>query len=189
MQDDNRRCTTRGNHAYNRAPVVKRQSGATLLVVLVLIIGISSIAVSSITDTSLQFKMVRNDQFHTSAYLSAYSEINAQLGKINKNDETEFDETILDLLSLTVGEPKLLSEADLAGPHKSAGAFDLRVEYLLTCDPDHCPSPPGYTMSQTTKVLRAAIDSRAEMEASGAMSDQRQSFWYLLPQTEITTFD
>jgi uncharacterized membrane protein YciS (DUF1049 family) len=172
-------------HSAGRA----RQNGATIVIVLVLLIGLTVITLGSTVDTEFQFKTVRNDQFYTSAYLSAYSEINAQLGSINNNEEADSDELILDLLTYTVGESNPVLQEDLVGPHKGVGAFIQDVSYTLSCNPSYCPSPPGYTASEITKVLRATIDSQADMVASGASSSQQQSFWYLLPQTDLVTFD
>lgn len=174
---------------YKHMRAWTHQAGVCLIVVLVLLIGMSVVTLSTISDTGLQFKMVRNDQFYTSAYLAAYSEINAQLGNINANDETESDVKVLELLTYDVGEVYPIPQKELSGPHKGAGAFHQKVAFTLSCDPSNCPSPPGYTVSEITKVLRATIDSRADMVAAGAMSDQRQSIWYLLPQTDLVTFD
>lgn len=163
-----------------------KQNGSSLLVVLVLLISLSVLTLSSTSDTNIQFQIVRNDQFYTGAYLSAYSEINAQLGIINANEDSDDDEKLLEMLTYEVGKPQALDPDQLARAH---GAYKQEVDYTVTCDPNHCPSPPGYTMSDITKVLRARLDSRSNMDASGAASDQSQTFWYLLPQTDLVTFE
>lgn len=166
-----------------------RQRGISLVIVMILLVSLSILAVGSTQDTGLQFKMVRNDQLYTSAYLAAYSEINAQLDVINTNDDDEIDPAIVNLVQLKAGDSIPLEPDSLAGPHQGDSAFDQTVEFVLSCTPDRCPTPPGFTISQMTSVLRARINSRTDMEGSGAASDQSQSFWYLVPQTSLVTFD
>ena len=167
----------------------RAQSGMSLVVVLILVVALTTLSLTVSQDSSTQFNIVRNSQFYSNAYHAAYSEINAQLNVINSNDQTAVDDSILWLLAGEVNEPKLVPSTSLAGPHKGVGAFDQEVSFTLACDPTNCPSPPGYSLNKNTKVLRASIDSVADMPESGAASLQRQSVWYLLPQTDVITFD
>lgn len=166
-----------------------KQCGVSLVIVMILLVSLSILAVGSTQDTGLQFKMVKNDQLYTSAYLAAYSEINAQLDVINTNSADEIDPAIMNLVVLKKDDSIHLEADELVGPHQGESAFEQSVEFVLSCTPDRCPTPPGFTISQMTSVLRARIDSRTEMEGSGAASDQSQAFWYLVPQTSLVTFD
>lgn len=165
------------------------QTGMSLVVVLMLLVVLTTISLSLTNDAGSQFQIVRNDQFYANAYHSAYSEINAQLDVINSNEQSEVDNSILWILTADVDTAQPLDADSLVGPHKGVGAFDQTISYTLACNPDNCPSPPGYSLTENTKVLRASIDSTADMVTSGAASRQRQTFWYLLPQTNIITFD
>ena len=160
----------------------QRESGVSLLVVLVLMVTMTILAISTTDDSYLQSQMVRDDQFRTSAYQAAYSEINAQLGVINSNDPGEIDPLILDLYSAPVKMLQHFPDAALAGPHKNEGAFDQTVSYRLACNPADCPSPPGFSYSGVTKVIYGTIESEAEVISSSISSDQIQTFWYLIPQ-------
>ncbi len=170
-------------------PIPNAESGMSLVVVLILLVSLTTLSLSVTNDAGSQFQIVRNDQFYSNAYHAAYSEINAQLDAINSNEQTDTDDPILWLLTAEVEQPQVLSTDLLAGPHKGIGAFEQEVSYTLACSPDYCNSPPGYSLSENTKVLRASIDSNSDMIASGAASRQRQTFWYLLPQTDVVTFE
>jgi|GEM_PF-4815211 len=146
----------------------RAQSGMSLVVVLILVVALTTLSLTVSQDSSTQFNIVRNSQFYSNAYHAAYSEINAQLNVINSNDQTAVDDSILWLLAGEVNEPKLVPSTSLAGPHKGVGAFDQEVSFTLACDPTNCPSPPGYSLNKNTKVLRASIDSVADMPESGA---------------------
>jgi len=161
-----------------------------MVVVLVVLSTLSILALSASYDTDTQFKIVRNDQFLSNAHLAAYSEINAQLDQINLNEPDENDEIILDLIEITVADPWMLENTELQGPHIKKGAFEQQVQFELLCAPNVCPAPPGYSLSKVTKVLRGRVRSQAELAVgSGSFSDQSQSFWYLLPQSSLYTFE
>jgi len=159
-----------------------KESGVSLLVVLVMMVSMTILAISTTDDSYLQSQMVKDDQFRTSAYQAAYSEINAQLGVINSNDSGEIDQLILDLYSAPVKILQKFPDADLAGPHKNEGPFNQSVSYRLACKPADCPSPPGFSLSGVTKVIYGTIESQAEVINSSISSDQTQTFWYLIPQ-------
>jgi len=157
------------------------QSGASLIVVMVIMMSMTMIALATTTDTAMQFQMVRNDQFYTSAYQAAYSEINGQIGVINSNKPSDDDEIILNLLGSKVGVSLHIANSEMAGPHRNQGPFDQKVSFEKACNQNSCPAPVGYSMTGDTKVMRASLDSRAEMSTTRAASDQTQAFWYLLP--------
>ena len=166
-----------------------RQSGVTLIVVLVIMTTVSLLALASMSDTNMQLNMVRNDQFYVNAYRVSISEINAQLDSINANAASEDDEIILSLLDLEPDTPLEVASDEMLGPHADLGAFDQVLEISPSCEVDSCPSPPGFSHSKFTKVYRGSINSIATMSGTGSSSDQSQGFWYLLPQSGVTTFD
>ncbi len=164
-----------------------QQSGAVMIVVLIVMTALSLLAMSSVSDTHLQLSMVRNDQLYLNAHRVALSEINAQIDVININPSNELDDLIMDLLEFDVDQLWELESEDLLGPHAGAGAYDQWLALSVACDPDDCLPPPGYSLDDATRVLRGRIQSNASLGDSGARSDQTQSFWYLLPQG-ITTW-
>lgn len=160
-----------------------------MIVVLVIMMSISLLALASMSDTNLQLNMVRNDQFYVNAYRVSNSEINAQIDFVNSNPATEDDNIILSLLELDVDVPLTVGGDEMLGPHTDISAFTQTLEIVPSCQVDSCPSPPGFSHSKFTKVYRGEINSVATMTDSGSRSDQSQGFWYLLPQSGVTTFD
>lgn len=179
-------------NAVSRIPAAgapSQSAGVTIIVVLVILLTISLLALGSMSNTNLQLSMVRNDQFYVNAYRVAFSEINAQVDAINANDANEEDPIILTLLELGEGVEHPIDGADLLGPHAGTSAFTQTLSMVAVCEPENCPSPPGFTQSKTVKVMRGEVNSLARLGESGALSNQSQAFWYLLPQSGITTFD
>ena len=58
---------------------INKQSGATLIVSLILLLVLTLVGVSAIEDVTLQAHMARNSQFQVHTYQVALSEINGQL--------------------------------------------------------------------------------------------------------------
>ncbi len=172
-----------------RPPNYVGSKGATLIVVLVIMTTISLLSLGSMSDTTMQMNMVRNDQFYVNAYRVSNSEINAQVDFINSNPSNDDDQIILSLLEIDLGATLDFAADELLGPHAGSSAFDQTVGIMPLCEIDSCPSPPGFSHSKYTKVYRGQINSIASMSSSAATSNQSQGFWYLLPQSGVTTFD
>ena len=168
---------------------LSQERGVVLVVILVILSSMSILVLGSGSESRLESAVVRNDQFRINAYRVALSEINAQVQDINNNTATEDDEVILQMIYRDTSVPWKLSEKEIRGPDKGKGAFSQDVSFSVLCEPDFCPAPAGYSMSGTTKVLRGRVSSSARLHDTGAQSSQAQSFWYLLPQSGITTFD
>lgn len=166
-----------------------QQQGVVLVIILVILSSMSILVLGSGSESRLESAVVRNDQFRINAYRVALSEINAQVQDINNNTAIEDDDTILQMIYRDTSVPWKLSEKEIRGPNKGKGAFSQDVAFSVLCEPDFCPAPAGYSMSGSTKVLRGQISSSARLHDTGAQSSQIQSFWYLLPQSGITTFD
>jgi len=176
----------RGRYTTQRP---KKQDGIVLIVILVILTSVSVLVLSADSESRLESAIVRNEQFRVNAYRVAISEINAQIQEINSNAPAEDDYTILQMLYRDNSKPWDLTEELMMGPEKGAGAYTQDVSYSMLCDPADCPEPSGYSMSHNTKVLRGRVNSTARLHDTGAQSRQAQSFWYLLPQSGITTFD
>lgn len=160
----------------------RRQGGAVMIVVLVVMTALSLLAMSSMSDTNMQLAMVKNDQFYLNAHRVALSEINSQLDAINSNPKDDLDQVILTLLEYDVDEEWVFDSDSYVGPHAGAGAFDQQFSMAAACNPNDCIAPPGYSIDNQTRVLRANVQSNASFGDTGARSNQTQGFWYLLPQ-------
>lgn len=173
--------------ANTRKPA--QQRGVVLVIILVILTSVSVLVLSSESETRLESAIVRNTQFKVNAYRVAKSEINAQMQDINANEDADDDYMILQMLYRDNDTPWDLTEKLMLGPEKGVGAYTQEVSFSMLCNPSDCPEPAGFSMSRNTKVMRARIASSARLHDSGAQSAQAQSFWYLLPQSGITTFD
>ena len=78
----------------------RKQSGATLIVVMVILLVMTLLGLASTADSRLQLIMARNSQFQTAAHTAALSEINAQIDDINRTTG-DVDDIIRNLLSAT----------------------------------------------------------------------------------------
>ena len=77
-----------------------KQSGATLIVVMVILLVMTLLGLASTADSRLQLIMARNSQFQTAAHTAALSEINAQIDDINRT-AGDVDDIIRNLLNAT----------------------------------------------------------------------------------------
>ena len=78
----------------------RKQSGATLIVVMVILLVMTLLGLASTADSRLQLIMARNSQFQTAAHTAALSEINAQIDDINRTTG-DVDDIIRNLLNAT----------------------------------------------------------------------------------------
>ena len=83
---------------------LKKQSGITLIVVLVLLAAITFLGLAAFSDSNLQFVMVRNNQLQSYTHTAALTEISAQLDRINVNDPKETDEILVRVIQNGVDE-------------------------------------------------------------------------------------
>jgi|GEM_PF-2960505 len=176
---------------------IKNQRGATLIVVLVILIVMTFLGLGAMSDTNLQLAMVRNSQFQTGVYTAALTEINAQLDVINNNSESDTDQLILDL----VQTPTALNDGVESRSLNSQGAeadghdFDLLLASVLGDDAEHYNTSlsitepnansflpvEGMSLSpdSTVKWLVMEFNSTASIANTGTQSDQVQGFKYL----------
>ena len=170
----------------------RQQSGATLIVVLVILIAMTFLGLGSMSDSNLQLAMVRNSQFQTGVYTAALTEINAQLDAINNNAETAVDTAILNLVqkdTTTVDgvETRSLKSADREIAKLLDGVLgsdaDSYTTSLTLTEPNADLFLPVSGMSlapdSTVKWLVMEFNSDATMANSGARSNQIQGFKYL----------
>lgn len=180
------------NKKVFRSPIKRSQSGATLIVVLVILVAMTFLGLGGMSDSNLQLAMVRNSQLQTGVYTAALTEINAQLDAINTNNESDVDNIILNLVQTTVEadgsrENSFDSDNDLA--------TDLFIDDILGTDANSYTTSltiaepnansflpvSGMSLSpdSTVKWLVMEFTSDATITNSGSRSIQTQGFKYL----------
>lgn len=163
-----------------------RQTGATLIVVLVILIAMTFLGLGAMSDTNLQLAMVRNSQLQNSAHTVALSETEAQIDVINSNAEGTTDEVIADLVSVDIVDgfrstspAKLIT--DILGYEYED---EMPYETTLTLEEPNAGAIiniPGYSISSdsTVKLLAMQFRSTATVENTNNTSEQVQGFLYL----------
>jgi hypothetical protein len=153
------------------APLSK-ESGATLIVCLVILTILTFLGVNSMTDSGLQSSMVRNNQLRLMAYNTALSEINAQIDDMNLNFNTN---TLLDALTDSEGLREFEFEEILLSTVDHPFSQTLALQYLR--------SGTSWTGNEvgTFRELFFEIESDALLEGTGTRSDQVQGISYIAP--------
>ena len=179
----------------------RRQSGVTLIVVMVILLVVTLLGLASTSDSRLQLAMARNSQFQTAAHTAALSEINAQIDDINGNAVGQTDQVIVDLLNATPTSTTLAGVSVSSRTLQSGiGNNNQITRFLLTIlgsnknsygsslilrEPDINVRLPVSGMSlgpgSTIKWRRMEFESMAEIEDTGFQSKQVQGFRYLAP--------
>lgn len=103
------------------------QKGATLVVVMVVLVVMTFLGLGAMSDANIQLAMVRNNQLQTVAHIAAQTELEAQLSEINGNDGTIADPIILDMLDvgLAGGISRTLNIGD------GSGEFEVRLDDVV----------------------------------------------------------
>lgn len=179
----NHRVTDR-NHSYTK------QSGVTLIVVLVILVVMTFLGLGAMSDNNVQLSMVRNSQMQNSAYVAALTEINAQLDSINANPVGADDQIIISLVqsdtaadrsrTLTVADADLdvLLDDVLGAAEYAAYTTDIT---LTEPNVDFDPKLAGFTAKAggTIKFYMMQFVSTASVNNTGAESSQVQAFSYI----------
>ncbi len=151
---------------YGMKQVIK-QSGAALVVALVLLLVMTILGVAVVDSSNLQGNMSRNSQFRVHSYQVALSEISAQLQDI-ENNIAALDDALVNGTVNRVGGDIFMQPANFAQT--------VRIDYIGEGMP-----PPGYSVD--TYVGRIfEIDSRAQVNNTGIFSDQTQGLNYAGPK-------
>ncbi len=146
------------------------QKGVVLIVTLVLLVIISLIAVSSVSDVALQSRMSRNSQFGLNVYNQALSEINAQVGSMSD------DQTLL--ANAIAGNRYELANGELIMV-RPGFSQEAAIEFLGEGNAISF----GRTLGAGVPY-RFELDSVAELDNTGALSDQTQGLIYLGPSLQ-----
>lgn len=187
-----------------------KQSGATLIVVMVILLVMTLLGLASTADSRLQLIMARNSQFQTAAHTAALSEINAQIDDINRT-AGDVDDIIRNLLNATpsintntnITSRQLRSGIDsdnaitrflrgllgstASGSNPQAILGRYKDDYdssLIIREPDINVRLPvsGMSLGESgIKWRRMEFESMAQLNNTDFKSQQVQGFRYLAP--------
>ena len=187
-----------------------KQSGATLIVVMVILLVMTLLGLASTADSRLQLIMARNSQFQTAAHTAALSEINAQIDDINRTTG-DVDDIIRNLLNATpsidtntsITSRQLRSGIDsdnaitrflrgllgstASGSNPQAILGSYKDDYdssLIIREPDINVRLPvsGMSLGESgVKWRRMEFESMAQLKSIDFKSEQVQGFRYLAP--------
>jgi Tfp pilus assembly protein PilX len=160
-----------------------KQSGATLLVSLVMLLVLTIIGVSSIEDLSLQNNMTRNSQFKMQAFNTSLSESEAQIPLL-------FNSIVTLQNAMNASDSiEPIANANLVMP-STANPFlqTVRVIHIpVATDATDTTGfvqggvvAGGYSLDAITKES-FELNSIAELLSSGSKSNQLQGFRYTAP--------
>lgn len=188
----------------------RKQSGATLIVVMVILLVMTLLGLASTADSRLQLIMARNSQFQTAAHTAALSEINAQIDDINRTTG-DVDDIIRNLLNATPSintntsitsrqlrsginsenaitrflRGLLGSTASGSNPQAILGSHkDDYDSSLIIREPDINVRLPvsGMSLGESgIKWRRMEFESMAQLKSIDFKSEQVQGFRYLAP--------
>jgi type IV pilus assembly protein PilX len=161
----------------------KNQSGAALLVSLIMLVILTIIGVSSIEDITLQSNMTRNSQFKMQAFNTALSESEAQVPRLL---------TEIVLLQNAMNDPNntvAIPDTDFVMA-SSSNPFDQSVD-IIYMEPSTDAGDDtnfsqgsavagGYSMGSITEAAYD-MNSVATLPNSGSKSDQIQGLRYTAP--------
>jgi len=166
-----------------------RQKGAVLVITIVVLLGLTILALAATKSNQIQSIMVRNNQFRLDAFNVAYSEIDAQVDAINRRAASEGVPRYIETLIISRDDTRL-SSVDFDG---NAPAELEQVEILAPSDSDQIIQEvaQGYQQgcivfgvqqgagSQTFECHRIQVESEARIDGTALESDQRQVFEYV----------
>lgn len=188
----------------------RKQSGATLIVVMVILLVMTLLGLASTADSRLQLIMARNSQFQTAAHTAALSEINAQIDDINRTTG-DVDDIIRNLLNATPSintntsitsrqlrsginsenaitrflRGLLGSTVSGTSPQPILGSYkDDYDSSLIIREPDINVRLPvsGMSLGESgIKWRRMEFESMAQLKSIDFKSEQVQGFRYLAP--------
>ena len=153
-------------------PAQVRQSGAALIVCLILMAVLLIISLGSISDVGLQSAMIRNNQMYMVSYNTAMSEINGQINKVNYNSDSSKLLAALNSGYVSLSGADLTMDGVIYGSSTTVDQSGTQITYQGS------GLAPGASES-LLQALNYTIDSSAQV--SGGRSDQVQGVYYIAP--------
>ena len=159
----------------------RRQSGITLVVVLVILLALTFLGLGAMSDSNLQLAMVRNAQLQNMAHSGALTEINAQIDVVNMNEEDELDAIVVAAVA-TPAAVDLTGDLLLPGILGATVANSLDQQLTVTEVNGGAPPPVEGTSldpNAPVKWLAFELDSAVGIQNTASNSNQIQGFRYL----------
>ena len=175
-------------HQTLKLPNRQTQSGAVLIVSLVILTVLTIIAVGTATDIGLQSNMVRNNQISLQAYNLSLSELRSQYQAVNTpNYRLSDGSKYLAFLAQAreTSEALTLAPEDLIMPD-NAGAFTQSASVSFVGDTNNCAdgeafAPDGGSGSGSQLIFE--INSVSRLENTGINSNQSFGLCYPNPES------
>ena len=167
------------------------QSGITLVVVMIILIAMTFLGLGAMSDSNLQFSMVKNVQLQNMAHSASITEVNAQIDVINSNPPGAVDQVILDVVQappqvidgLQASQVDLGAAANLLLPGVLGTVADGLDQDLTLTQPNvnFTPLVEGYSISPDSSVtwLHMRFDSNVTINNTASSSNQTQGFRYI----------
>jgi len=164
--------------------MIQNQKGAALLVALVALIVLTVLGVTTMGDVINQSSAVRNEQFRQKVFYAASSELNVQVNKVNRNDQSDDDPIIDALLDSNLdGRDMLVSitkdgeQAILTNPERV-----ILDQVKIVGDRRDESGCPNSSLGKF-KVIVGNIEARATLDdgRGSIKSEQRQNYVYCWP--------
>ncbi len=153
------------NKTFN---IPTRQSGAALIVGLVLMMVLTLLAISTMRTSTLELTMAGNAQYHEQAKQLAETGIEDAINRINNDDL---------IPTPLIGWLMSYSENILKPGGDDLGRYDVTITYMECGDP-----PSGSSGGGMTKADFYEIESTGLSAARNAKSTLRQGVWILTSQ-------
>jgi Tfp pilus assembly protein PilX len=160
----------------------QRETGAALVVGLILLLVLTLLAISGMTTASLELQMAGNAQYQERAFQQADAGVEQAMaaGVFNTNDPVGEYDNPADVNPVpTRGEGEPIANCD-----EVAGAGDgQQCEYFLRYDVQNGQTAipgGGYSIGTGLEAYHFVVDSYGTAER-GALSEHRQSFYVVGP--------
>lgn len=167
----------------------KQQTGATLIVALVIMSAVTILALSSMSDVNLELATARNTQFNTMAFNIVESEINTQIDVVNSNRPEEVDTLFQEMARAEENTfyfgRDLPTPVNLSNTRSINSSFERDIAFTKICSPTGTKCDISTSSSKDNDSIaftKIQIRSRAQHgSALAANSDQSQTIAYQVP--------
>ncbi len=156
-----------------------KQNGAALVITIVVMLGLTVMALAATNSNQSQSIMVRNNQFRLEAFNISYAEIDAQTYAINKRKLSDgVPNYILPIIDGQSGDKTTLGVNDMAVLATTPNTYMTREvahEFLGPC------LVFGQEVGEGAEKIRCnelKLESEAKLVNTGVVSDQRQVYEY-----------
>lgn len=163
---------------FSKHSITKRseQTGAVLLISLIMLLLLTIIGVSSVEDMTLQSNMTRNSQFKMQAFNTAYSETVAQYQQLSGN----ISPLTLAMASINAiaFDPASLFMPSASNPFKQT----VSLNFEGSKGAHVADTEAGMMELSGYEDMAFELNSTAKLQNTGSQSDQLQGLNYTAPK-------